>query len=99
MSSSLRARLILASLHFVKTTLEVGFSENVEIVVGLVFTSLHFVKSTFGADDTEATFVGDATSSSSRLSNPPTTLRRWLVRQLGCPAGPFRPAETPTTFS
>jgi hypothetical protein len=85
MSSSLRARLILASLHIVKTTLEVGFSENIEIVVGLVFMSPRFLKSTFGADDSDATFAGDATSSSSRLSNPPTTLRQWLVRQLGCP--------------
>ena len=85
MSSSLRARLILASLLFIKMTFEVGFSVDVEIVVGLVFRSPHFVKSTFGADDSDATFAGDATSSSSRLSNPPTTLRQWLVRQLGCP--------------
>ena len=46
MSSSLRARLILESLHFVKATLEVSYSENVDIVVGLIFTSPHFVKST-----------------------------------------------------
>ena len=85
MSSSLRARLILASLHFIKMTLEVGFSVNVEIVVGLVFRSPHSVKSTLGADDSDATFAGDATLSSSPLSNPPTTLGQWLVRQLGCP--------------
>ena len=64
MSSSLRARLILASLHFVKTTLEVGFSENVEIVEGSVLRSPHFVKSTFGADDSDATFVATHASSS-----------------------------------
>ena len=46
MSSSLRARLILESLHFVKVILEVSYSENVDIVVGLIFTSPHFVKST-----------------------------------------------------
>ena len=46
MSSSLRARLTLESLHFAKTTLEVSFSENVDIVIGLVLASHHFVKST-----------------------------------------------------
>ena len=52
-----------------QTTLEVGFSKNDEIVVGLVFTSPRVVKSTFGADDSDAT-----TTSTKRSSDvPPST--------------------------